>query len=205
MKSFGFFKECSASVYTACAAIAIAASVFVNTSKADTADIPTMTQISEMREGDMRKLNFHSAPKDTSSNTFISEDGTEVSLEDFRGKVILLNFWATWCAPCRHEMPMLSELQTQLGGDAFEVVTIATGRNMVPAMKKFFSEIEVTNLPLHRDPKQMLARDMAVLGLPATVIIDKNGKEIARLQGDADWSSENARAIVTALIKMNAL
>ncbi|MCP4820843.1 MAG: TlpA family protein disulfide reductase [Shimia sp.] len=205
MKSFGFFKECSASVYTACAAIAIAASVFVNTSEADTVDIPTMTQISEMREGDMRKLNFHSAPKDTSSNTFISEDGTEVSLEDFRGKVILLNFWATWCAPCRHEMPMLSELQTQLGGDAFEVVTIATGRNMVPAMKKFFSEIEVTNLPLHRDPKQMLARDMAVLGLPATVIIDKNGKEIARLQGDADWSSENARAIVTALIKMNAL
>ncbi len=205
MKSFGFFKECSASVYTACAAIAIAASVFVNTSKADTADIPTMTQISEMREGDMRKLNFHSAPKDTSSNTFISEDGTEVSLEDFRGKVILLNFWATWCAPCRHEMPMLSELQTQLGGDAFEVVTIATGRNMVPAMKKFFSEIEVTNLPLHRDPKQMLARDMAVLGLPATVIIDKNGKEIARLQGDADWSGENARAIVAALIKMNAL
>ncbi len=205
MKSFGFFKECSASVYTACAAIAIAASVFVNTSEADTVDIPTMTQISEMREGDMRKLNFHSAPKDTSSNTFISEDGTEISLEDFQGKVILLNFWATWCAPCRHEMPMLSELQTQLGGDAFEVVTIATGRNMVPAMKKFFSEIEVTNLPLHRDPKQMLARDMAVLGLPATVIIDKNGKEIARLQGDADWSSENARAIVTALIKMNAL
>nr|WP_243694356.1 TlpA disulfide reductase family protein [Shimia isoporae] len=156
-----------------------------------------------MREGDMRKLNFHSVSKDISSNPFISEDGEEITLADYKGKVVLLNFWATWCAPCRHEMPMLSELQTQLGGDDFEVVTVATGRNMVPAMKKFFAEIEVNNLPLHRDPKQKLARDMAVLGLPATVIIDADGKEIARLQGDADWSSENARAIVDAIITMN--
>jgi hypothetical protein len=71
---------------------------------------------------------------------------------------------------------------------------------MVPAMQKFFNEIEVTNLPLHRDPKQAVAREMAVFGLPATIIMDREGREIARLQGDADWSSENARAILLAVI-----
>jgi len=203
MKSFGFIKQCSASVYTACAAIAIAAGLFVSATGAMAGDTVTIENLTEMRDGDMRKLNFHSDPKKVSTNAFISEDGEDITLDAYEGKIVLLNFWATWCAPCRHEMPMLSELQTQLGGDAFEVVTIATGRNMVPAMKKFFEEIGVDNLPLHRDPKQKLARDMAVLGLPATLIIDANGQEIARLQGDADWSSENARAIVAALIKMN--
>ncbi|SFK83895.1 TlpA family protein disulfide reductase [Shimia haliotis] len=203
MKSFGFIKQCSASVYTACAAIAIAAGLFVSATGAMAGDTVTIENLTEMRDGDMRKLNFHSDPKKVSTNAFISEDGEDITLDAYEGKIVLLNFWATWCAPCRHEMPMLSELQTQLGGDAFEVVTIATGRNMVPAMKKFFEEIGVDNLPLHRDPKQKLARDMAVLGLPATLIIDANGQEIARLQGDADWSSENARAIVAALIMMN--
>lgn len=95
---------------------------------------------------------------------------------------------------------MLSDLQTELGGEAFEVVTLATGRNAPPAMKKFFDEIGVDNLPLHRDPKQEVAREMGVFGLPVTVILDPEGNEIARMQGDADWSSESAKAILTALI-----
>ena len=95
---------------------------------------------------------------------------------------------------------MLSALQDELGGDTFEVVTIATGRNAPPAMKKFFDEIGVTNLPLHRDPNSALARDMAVLGLPITVILDPSGNEIARLQGDADWNSDSARAILRTLL-----
>lgn len=95
---------------------------------------------------------------------------------------------------------MLSELQTLLGGDDFEVVTLATGRNTPPAMKKFFDDTGVDNLPLHRDPKQQIARDMGVLGLPITVILDREGQEIARLRGDADWSSDNAQDILRALI-----
>ncbi|MGR3634837.1 MAG: TlpA family protein disulfide reductase [Shimia sp.] len=203
MKVIGFMKHLSVRVYTAYAAFAIAAGAFVAVPAAQADDVRDMTSIIEMREGDMRKLNVHSEPKAVSSKSFTSEDGEDMTLEAYRGKIVLLNFWATWCAPCRHEMPMLSELQTQLGSDAFAVVTIATGRNMVPAMKKFFADIGVDNLPLHRDPKQILARDMAVFGLPATLVIDASGKEIARLQGDADWSSENARAIVSALIEMN--
>ncbi len=159
-----------------------------------------LAALKEMRQGDMKKLNFHSAAKTVPEAAFEHQDGTAATLADFKGKVVVLNFWATWCAPCRKEMPMLSELQAELGGEAFEVVTLATGLNPPPAMKKFFSEIGVDNLPLHRDPKSQVARQMGVFGLPITVILDRQGQEIARLQGDADWNSDNARAIIQAVI-----
>ena len=97
-------------------------------------------------------------------------------------------------------MPALNALQNEFGGDAFEVVTIATGRNQPAAMRRFFDEVGVDALPLHRDPKQKLAREMAVLGLPISVILNPDGDEIARLRGDADWHSDSARAIVAAMI-----
>jgi thiol-disulfide isomerase/thioredoxin len=153
-----------------------------------------------LRSGDMKKLNFHSQPKPVSTQPFESETGEAMTLADYKGKYILLNFWATWCAPCRKEMPMLSDLQTQLGGDNFAVVTIATGRNPLPAIKKFFTEIGVDNLPLNRDPKSRLGNEMGVFGLPTTLIIDPQGFEIARLQGDANWNSASAKAIISALI-----
>lgn len=99
---------------------------------------------------------------------------------------------------------MLSALQAELGSDSFAVVTLATGRNAPPAMKKFFEEIGVDNLPLHRDPKMQVSRGMGVLGLPVTVILNPEGQEIARLQGDADWSSDSAKAILTALAEAAA-
>ncbi|MEO0370159.1 MAG: TlpA disulfide reductase family protein [Pseudomonadota bacterium] len=153
-----------------------------------------------LRDGDMKKLVFHEAPKDVTRTAFETIDGNEGTLADYEGKVVVLNFWATWCAPCRHEMPMLSELQSELGGDNFEVVTIATGRNPPQAMKAFFDEIRVENLPLHRDPRSRLAREMGVLGLPVTMVLDQNGQEIARLVGDADWSTPTAQAIMQTLI-----
>ncbi len=160
-----------------------------------------MSEIAAMRSGDMGKLNFHTVPKATSEQSYIKEDGSEGTLADNQGKIVLLNFWATWCAPCRKEMPMLAELQTELGGETFEVLTLATGHNPPPAMKKFFKDSNITNLPLHRDPKQKIARDMGVLGLPITVILNTEGKEIARVRGDADWSSDTAKAILSALIE----
>jgi len=101
-------------------------------------------------------------------------------------------------------MPGLSELQAELGGDDIQVVTIATGRNPKPAMERFFKEIGVDNLPLHTDGRQALARSMGVLGLPITVIIDRDGNEVARLQGDAHWNSDNAKAIVTAVAALDS-
>jgi thiol-disulfide isomerase/thioredoxin len=152
-----------------------------------------------MREGDMRKLNFHSTPEFASDEVFVGEDGTEMTFADFKGQITVVNFWATWCAPCRAEMPDLAELQEKIGGDDLSVVTIATGRNPRPAMERFFAEIGVDNLPLHTDAKSTLARDMGVLGLPITVILDRDGLEMARLQGDAKWNSDNAIEILTTI------
>ncbi|MGR3617618.1 MAG: TlpA disulfide reductase family protein [Paracoccaceae bacterium] len=154
-----------------------------------------------LREGSMKKLNFHETPGPVSNAEFDLADGAgKATLADFQGKYVLLNFWATWCAPCRKEMPQISELQTEFGGDNFEVLTLATGRNNPAGIVKFFEETGIENLPRHQDPKQAVAREMAVIGLPITVIIDPAGNEIARLIGDAEWNSESAKAIIAALI-----
>ena len=160
-----------------------------------------MSTLAELRTGDMKKLNFHSTPRASSSAAFVLADNAgEGHLADYKGKYVLLNFWATWCAPCRAEMPMLSDLQTEFGGDQFEVVTLATGRNSPAGIKKFLTEAGIDNLPRHQDPKQKVARDMGVFGLPITVILDPEGNEIARLQGEADWISDSAKAIIAGLL-----
>lgn len=153
-----------------------------------------------LRTGPMRALTVHSDPRETPASTFDGEDGGQIALSDYGDKVLMLNFWATWCVPCREEMPALAELQEAYGGDDFEVVTIATGRNPPEAMTRFFDEIGVESLPLHRDPRQQFAREMGVLGLPVTVLLDRDGMEVARLQGGADWASDEARAVVEALL-----
>jgi len=160
--------------------------------------------LQELRDGSMKKLIFHSEPKDVSDAVFFNEDGSDMTLADLQGHYSVVNFWATWCAPCRHEMPSLNALQTEFGGETFQVVTIATGRNKAVAIDRFFDEETIDALPKHTDPKQKLARTMAVLGLPITVILDPDGKEIARLRGDADWYSDSARAIVAAMIAPEA-
>ena len=156
---------------------------------------------SAARDGDRKKLVFHGGPKAVSATAFDLADGAGTApLADYRGKVVLVNFWATWCAPCRKEMPALSELQAELGGETFEVLTIATGRNSPEGIRKFFAEIGVDNLPRHQDPKQALASQMGIFGLPISVILDAEGREIARLRGDADWSSDSAKAVFKALL-----
>ena len=165
-----------------------------NAGMADTAALEAL------RDGDMKKLTFHAERPPVSDLAFQTADGGTGTLADYRGKVVLLNFWATWCAPCRKEMPALQALQSALGGDDFQVVTLATGRNSPDGIAKFFAEAGVTDLPRHQDPKQAIAREMGVLGLPISVLIDREGNEVARLIGDADWASESAQAIVRAMI-----
>ncbi len=165
-----------------------------NTVAADTA------ALEELREGSMKKLMFYDEPQDVSRVPFTDPEGNEHILADWQGKYVVVTFWATWCAPCRKEMPGLDRLQAEFGSDTFEVVTIATGRNSLTGITKFFDETGVTNLPILLDGRSELARGMAVLGLPITVILDPDGNEIARLRGDAEWDSDSAKAIISALI-----
>ena len=159
-----------------------------------------MGNLEALREGDMRKLQIHSAARPAPDTVFLHADGSELRLSDYQGKVVVLNFWATWCAPCRKEMPELSAVQQTLGGADLIVLTVATGPNPPAKIAEFFETIGVSNLQAHRDPRQNLARAMNVLGLPVTAILDRDGAEIARLLGDANWHSDSALAILRAVI-----
>jgi thiol-disulfide isomerase/thioredoxin len=156
--------------------------------------------IEALKAGDMRKLVVAAEPAAASTAVAVDPDGGEHVLADWRGKVVLLNFWATWCAPCRAEMPSLDALQAAMGGDDFAVVPVATGRNSVDGIRRFFDETAVTGLPILMDRNNAMARDMAVLGLPITVLLDREGREVARLRGEADWNAPEARAVIDALI-----
>ena len=164
-----------------------------------TANLAAADGIADLRDGDMKKLVVHAAPK-SFGDTTLEAEGSTASLADYRGRVVLVNFWAIWCAPCREEMPTLSALQDAYEGEDFAVVTIATGPNAPPAIDKFFGDTGVTNLPKYRDPKAALGRATGVLGLPVSVLLDRDGQEIARLTGTADWNSDSARAIIEHLI-----
>lgn len=153
-----------------------------------------------LAQGDMAKLRFAADPKHVPVTKFTTEAGKSVSLNDYRGKYVLLNFWALWCAPCREEMPHLEALNARMQGTGFEVVTIATGRNMPHAVDKFFDEHKLATLPKLFDPKMEMARDFGALGLPVTVLIDPQGREIARADGAADWNSPEAIALFEAWI-----
>ena len=134
-----------------------------------------------------------------SQTVFTDPEGGEHSLGDYAGQALLVNFWATWCAPCREEMPALNALQKELGGADFQVVTIAAGRNPLPAIEKFFTEAEIDSLPVLLDPRQKLAREFGVVAMPATILIDRDGREVARMMGPADWASDAAKAAVRQL------
>jgi thiol-disulfide isomerase/thioredoxin len=156
--------------------------------------------LSEHLTGEMRGLVIHDAPSAASDLPFLRADGTEGSLAEYAGRHVVLNFWATWCAPCREEMPSLQALQTALGGEEFAVVTLATGRNPPQAIRRFFEETGVTDLPQYRDIDQQIAREMGVFGLPITVILNPDGQEVARLRGDAHWDSPEAMALIEAMM-----
>ena len=163
-------------------------------------DVETRQTILDMRVDDMRKMKVHVIPGDIVMVEFQDVEGNKMTLADTNGQYRLVNFWATWCAPCREEMPALDALQVEMGGEDFQVMTIATGRNRLAGIRKFYAEASVTNLPVLLDPKGKLAVSMGALGLPVTILLDREGQEIARLTGGADWASENALEVLRALM-----
>ena len=149
-------------------------------------------------QGDMKKLAFSEAA-DLPEAVLLDATDAEHSLAEYKGKWAVLNFWAVWCAPCRKEMPSLDRLQAAMPEIA--VLPVATGRNAPVAIAKFYAEAEVKGLPVLRDPKSALAHQLGVASLPVTLILNPEGQEVARLVGDAAWDSEDAKAVLAALIK----
>ncbi len=161
-------------------------------------------ELMAMREGSMRKLVLHEAPRGAVDLAFLKKDGSTERLAATNGKIRIVNFWATWCAPCRTEKPSLDALQAEFGGADFEVIALATGRNSPEGIKRFNTEVGIKALTTRLDPKSEAARAFAVLGLPVSVIVDRDGREIGRLQGGAEWNSPSARAIIARLIAAGA-
>jgi thiol-disulfide isomerase/thioredoxin len=139
------------------------------------------------------------APSEPVEAVLLTAEDGETPLSDYRGRWVLLNFWATWCAPCREEMPAFDRLEAAYGGDRFAVVPVATGRNAIPAIRRFYAEAGVASLPILRDPGQDLAARMGIFGLPATLLLDPEGRVVARMTGPADWFSPEAQALAAAL------
>lgn len=131
---------------------------------------------------------------------FTDGSGQPRSLSDWRGRVALVNLWATWCAPCRKEMPSLAALQRQLGSKDFEVIAISLDRKGAVAAGSFLKETGASDLALYLDPAGASLDQLQAMGLPASVLIDRKGNEIGRMLGPAEWSSPEALALVKAAI-----
>ena len=139
-------------------------------------------------------------PEPLPNVAFRNGDDQPVTLESFRGKVVLLNLWATWCIPCRKEMPALDRLQADLGSDAFEVVALSIDRSGITGSRKFLDSIAVSKLKLYVDPSAKLGNELKAIGLPTTLLIDRQGREIGRLIGPAEWDDAASKALVVAAI-----
>ena len=162
-------------------------------------------ELNNQKFGDMKKMTIASNTTSAPKTIFFDAGGKELTLNDFKGRLTLVNFWATWCAPCRKEMPSLEELSNQIGGDTFQVLTIATMRSSEEAVKKFFNDNNIIDLPKFRDPKGYLARASGVAALPLTILLDRNGNEISRLIGDADWAQDETIEFIKKAIEIDRL
>jgi len=133
------------------------------------------------------------------TTVFRTEAGDEVTLEQFRGKVVMVNIWATWCAPCVKEMPSLDRLEALLGSDQFEVVAITLDRNVEDA-RTFYDAHGLTHLKLYQERTLAIGSALGARGVPITVLYDVDGNELARLSNGAEWDSPEALALVREVL-----
>lgn len=139
---------------------------------------------------------LHEQPRTLESFKFINGNWQATSLDDFHGKVILLNMWATWCGPCRAEMPTLDKLQATLGGRDFEVVALSIDEGGIPVVKKFYEELGLKSLRIYVDPTLKAPITLKALGVPTTLLINREGREIGRYAGPAEWDSPSIVGII---------
>lgn len=172
------------------------------------ADCTAATHVAEriapFATGEVAAFRVASTSDDLGSLVFQLDDGSERTLAELGEKTMLVNLWATWCVPCRTEMPALDRLEAEFGGDDFEVVAVNIDKNNIERARAFLDEIEVKNLAFYADPSTDIFSDLKrkglALGLPTTILVDSNGCRIGSLQGPAEWDSEDAKALINAAV-----
>jgi thiol-disulfide isomerase/thioredoxin len=147
-----------------------------------------------------QNLVLYAAPKPVPDLKFQDATGKSLRLAEFHGKVVLLNLWATWCIPCRAEMPTLDRLQARLGGPGFEVVAVSIDRGGLKAVDPFFDKIGIAHLAKYLDPGGEALGHLGAFGLPTTLLIDPEGRELGRLVGPAEWDSAEMVAFLGKLV-----
>ena len=131
---------------------------------------------------------------------FADGSGAALTFANWKGRVVLVNLWATWCAPCRKEMPALAALQAKLGSRDFEVVAISVDSKGVTASSAFLKDVGADNLKLYVEPSTEIVNGLRAIGLPTTLLIDRQGREIGRLVGPADWASPEAEVLIKSAL-----
>jgi thiol-disulfide isomerase/thioredoxin len=143
-------------------------------------------------------------PQGVAALAFNDATGRERSLAEFRGKAVLLNLWATWCVPCREEMPTLDRLQARLGGNDFEVVAVSLDRSGPERVAEFLAEIGATHLSVYLADTVVVRRAIGIFGLPATLFVDREGREVHRIVGPAEWDSAESIALIRERLDLPA-
>ena len=152
-------------------------------------------------KGELTAFVFKKKRAEVAEINFTDGEEKPRTLADWKGRVVLLNLWATWCAPCRKEMPGLDRLQGAMGSDDFEVVALSVDRKGIGPSAKFLKEVGAKSLQLYVDDTSKSMFEMRARGLPATYLIDREGRLIGQLVGPAEWDTEEAKALIEAAIK----
>lgn len=146
-------------------------------------------------------IGWAAAPRPVPQLTFLGPAQRPYTLEEFRGKMVLLNIWATWCAPCREEMPALDRLQQAAGGPDFEVVALSIDRDGMDAVRRFYDEIGIRALAPYVDPSMRAGTELRIVGVPTTLLLDREGGERWRKTGPEQWDSPEIVAALRARIR----
>ena len=140
-------------------------------------------------------------PQDIPNIEFKTIFGKDMSLDDLKGEWVIVNFWATWCAPCLVEMPSLQALQDAYGGQGVRVVAISLDRNMTgDKLREFMNDKGFGPVAAYYDATNSVMRSLSLRGLPTSIILSPNGKAIGKFEGDADWVGEDAKAFIASLL-----
>jgi thiol-disulfide isomerase/thioredoxin len=185
--------------------------VYVTSGQHDNAAQPTIATESnaksnsdakpEDKSGQMAAFVTKKTPAALPEIAFSDASGRSVTLSDFKGRTVLLNLWATWCNPCREEMPSLDRLQQVLGSDKFEVVALSLDKQGAAASQKFLEDVNAKALKLYVDATGKQGTVLKLVGMPTTILINKDGLEIGRLAGPAEWDSLEAKKLIEAALQ----